>query len=105
MVQRKEIRPKTKGCKLSWGFILKCARLLNLQLSSDGTLHLSVDDQKADNPLLDYYKGDCILTLRCYDSGKCCNLDYLTGLCGLNPGYAAFYRCGLGASDLNFAHL
>ena len=72
---------------------------------SAGTLHLTVDDQKADNPLLDYYKGDCMLTLRCYDSGKYCNLDSLTGLCGSNPGFATFYRCGLGASDLNFAHL
>ena len=45
-----------------------------------------MDDQKAGNPLLDYYKGDCTLALRCYDSGKYCNLDSLTGLCGLNPG-------------------
>ena len=70
-----------------------------------GTLHLTVDDQKADNPLLDYYKGDCMLNLRCYDSGKYCNLDSLTGLCGSNPDFATVYRCGLGASDLNFAHL
>lgn len=79
---------KTEGRKLSQGFILKCGRCL-FEAVLFGTVHLSVGNQKPDNPLSDYCEGDYMLTLRCYvsiDSGKYQNMGSLTRLCEYEPG-------------------
>ena len=63
--------------------------LPDLEMSGDGTIHLSVSNQRRDDPLSDYCKGDSMLTLRCVDcvdSGKCCNVDSLTGMCPFESG-------------------
>lgn len=66
-------------------FYLKIGEFLNLENFNDKTIQLSVGNQRQYNPLSGYCKGDYILMLRCFDSGKYCH-----GLCGFEYGLHNF---------------
>lgn len=69
-------------------FYLKIGGFPNLENFNDRTVQLSVTNQRQYNPLSGSYKGDYILLLRCFDSGKCCH--GLSGLCGFEYGLHNF---------------
>lgn len=66
-----------------------------------------MSNQKRDDPLSDYCKGHYILTLRCIesvDSGKCCYMDSLTGMCGFESRLHDLL-IGMAMGKLNFPRL